>query len=35
MKQMSEWDIRSIATSQAKLKKERKPLYCLLEIMTI
>jgi hypothetical protein len=34
MKQMSEWHIHSIATSQAKLKKERKPWCYQLEIMT-
>jgi hypothetical protein len=34
MKWMSEWSIRSTATSQAKPKKERKMCCCLLEIMT-
>jgi hypothetical protein len=34
MKQTSKYHIRSTATSRAELKKQRKPWYCLLEIMT-
>jgi hypothetical protein len=34
MKRMSEWRIHSTTTSQGELKKERKPWFYLLEIMT-